>query len=135
MNSEQSTANRESTSCSATSPKSCFLTTPSTWLSSNRRRVARAAQVRFYASLRSRHCFSAEEPLNQFVTADFEMGSNVSKNCGQCSHLERVVIRNRDMMLVPLSRSQSQMTSRLPCDHISKVSQPFSKIRSRNISR
>jgi len=44
MNSDKkSTANRESTSCSATSAKSCSLTTPSTCPSSNRRTAARCS--------------------------------------------------------------------------------------------
>ena len=62
----------------------------------------------------SRHCLLAEKPLNQFVAADFKMRSHVVKNSGQRSHFERVVIRNRDMMLVVLAGGQTQMTARLP---------------------
>ncbi len=58
----------------------------------------------------SRHYSSAEKPLNQFVAADFKMRSHIVKNSGQCSHFERVVIRNRDMMLVALAGGQPQMT-------------------------
>ena len=78
---------------------------------------------------------STEKPLNQFVTADFKMRSHVIKNSGQCSHFQRIVIGNRDMMLAALSGRQPQMAARLPCDFVAQAPQPFGKIRSRNISR
>jgi hypothetical protein len=63
-------------------------------------------------------CFSAEKPLDQFVTADFKMRSHVIKNSGQCSHFKRIVVGNRHMMLTALSGRQPQMATRLPCDFV-----------------
>jgi hypothetical protein len=80
-------------------------------------------------------CFSAEKPLDQFVTADFKMRGHIIKNSRQCSHLKRVVIRNRDMMLTALGGRQPQMATRLPCDFVAHAPQSFGKIRSRNVSR
>ena len=76
--------------------------------------------------------FSAEKPLDQFVTADFKM--RVIKNSGQRSHFKRIVIRNRDMMLTALGGRQPQMATRLTCDFLTQAPQTFGKIRSRNIS-
>jgi hypothetical protein len=79
--------------------------------------------------------FSTEEPLNQFVTANFKMRSHITKNGGQCSHFKRIVIGNRDMMLAALSGRQPQMATRLPCDFVAQAPQPVGKIRSRSISQ
>jgi hypothetical protein len=78
----------------------------------------------------SQTIISAEKPLNQFVAADFKMRSHVAKNSGQCSHFERVVIGNSDMMLVALARGQPQMTARLARDRIPEALQPFGQVRS-----
>ena len=78
---------------------------------------------------------SVEKPLNELVTANLKMGSYVAKNSSQCSHFERVMIGNRDMMLPALARSQPQVAARLSCDFIPQAAQSFGKIRSRNISR
>src|SRR5207244_5312410 len=83
----------------------------------------------------SRRCLLAEKPLNQFLATDFKMRSHVVENSGQCSHFERVVIRNRDMMLVALAGAQPQMTARFARDRISQAPQPFGKIRFRKIPR
>jgi hypothetical protein len=63
---------------------------------------------------------SVEKPLNELVAADLKMGSYVAKNSSQCSHFERVVIGNRDMMLPALAGSQPQVAARLPCDFVPK---------------
>ena len=91
--------------------------------------------VVFSSAVYERRLVSTEKPLNQFVTADFKMRSHVIKNSGQCSHFQRIVIGNRDMMLAALSGRQPQMATRLPCDFVAQAPQPFGKIRSRNISR
>jgi len=67
---------------------------------SDRRNVRRSAAMQ--------RIFSAEKPLDQFVTADFKMRSHVIKNSGKRSHFKRIVIRNRDMMLIALADGQPQ---------------------------
>jgi hypothetical protein len=73
--------------------------------------------------------------LNQLISADSEMRCDITKNSSQCSHFERVVIGNRDVMPTTLARSQSQVAARLPCNLVAEPPQSFGKIRSRNISR
>ena len=73
--------------------------------------------------------------MNQLISADSEMRRDIAKNSNQCSHFERVVIGNRNMVLTTLARSQSQVAARLPCDLVAEPPQSFGKIRSRNISR
>src|SRR6266513_324160 len=90
------------------------------------RKQAITPPARFFFS--SRHCLLAEQPFDQVVAADFKMRGHVVKNSGQCSHFERVVIRNREMMLVVLAGAQPQMTARLSCDRISQAPQPVGKI-------
>jgi hypothetical protein len=73
--------------------------------------------------------------LNQFISIDSEMGSDIAKNPSQRSHFERVVIGNRNVVPTTLARSQSQVAARLPSDLVAESPQSFGKIRSRNISR
>jgi hypothetical protein len=63
------------------------------------------------------------------------MRGDIAKNSSQCSHFERVVTGDRNMVLTTLALSQSQVAARLPCDLVPESPQPFGKIRSRNISR
>ena len=77
----------------------------------------------------------AEEPLNEFVTADSKMCSHIRKNSGECSHLYSVVIGNRHMMLATFLGGQAQVATCLPRRSIAQAAQHLGKIRSRNVSR
>ncbi len=61
---------------------------------------------------------SPEQPLNQFLATDFKMRGHATKNPSQCSHSERVVIGNRDMMLAAFPGRQPQVTAGLPRDFV-----------------
>jgi hypothetical protein len=59
------------------------------------------------ASRNHKQIISAPKPLNQLISPDSEMRCDITKNSSQCSHFERVVIGNRDVMPTTLARSQS----------------------------
>ena len=95
----------------------------------------RGSRVRFGRQPKRQTIISFRKPLNQFISADSEMRGDIAKNSSQCSHFERVVIGNRDVMPTTLACSQSQVADRLPCDLVVEPRESFGKIRSRNISR
>ena len=63
------------------------------------------------------------------------MRGHVTKKPSQRSQFKRVVIGNGDVVLTVLPGRQPQMAAGLPRDFVAYTAQPFSKVRSRNISR
>jgi len=80
-------------------------------------------------------CSRAEEPSNDFVTADSKMRRHIGKDSGQRADFDRIVIWNRDMMLAAFVSAQPQVAACLPRRSVSQGAQCLGKIRSRNVSR
>jgi DNA-binding transcriptional regulator LsrR (DeoR family) len=86
--------------------------------------------TRHFATIGSR----AEEPLDEFITADSKMRSHIAQNSGQRPYFERVVIRNCNVMPATFLGSQAQVAACLPRRSITHAAQCLGKIRSRNVS-
>jgi hypothetical protein len=63
--------------------------------------------TRYFTATRSR----AEEPLNDFVTADCKMRRNISEDSGQRANFDRIMIWNRDIMLAAFVGAQPQVAT------------------------
>ena len=82
-----------------------------------------------------RNSRSADEPVQQFVSAYFVVSGNVSEDCGQCADSQRIVKRDGDVMLGRARCCEPQVTACLARGAITDSRQRFRKLRAGQVAR
>lgn len=84
--------------------------------------------------IRSRTTFSIEQAPQQLVARDLEVAGNIAENPRQCADLQRIVRRNRYMMLGRGLRGEPDMATRLAGDSVSDSRERLGKRGARKVA-